>query len=297
MSRSKIPNIKLNNGVEMPILGFGMAFVPSVFIDGDLPDVILNALDEGYRFFDCAPAYNNQAKTVKILLSSGIPRDEFFIKTKIPAAGHGYENTLNAFDSVCKEMGLDYLDGYLIHHPLLDYKSFCDSWRALEKLYKDGCVRSIGMASFLQVHLEHIFDMCEIAPQIDLLECNPFLTVKSCRDYCASKGVHVVNWFAQGGPLVPLKPPPIKDYPVLLENDTMISIARDHGKTPAQVALRWAIQYGMTPLIRTTKKERLVENREIFDFILSDIEMSRIDALNIDRRLGLDPMAHTTLHP
>ena len=297
MSKDLIPAIALNNGVKLPILGFGMAFVPSVFSNDDLPGVINAALDEGYRFFDCAPAYGNQDKAARILRDSGIPREELFVTTKIGAADHGYENTLRAFDSVCKEMGMEYLDAYLIHHPLLDYNSFCESWKALEKLYKDGYVRAIGMASFLEVHLERIFDMCEIPPQIDLLECNPFLTIESCRRYCATRGVHVVSWFSQGGPLVPLKPLAIKDIPILLENGTMNSIAADHGKTPAQIALRWAIQNGMTALTRSSKREHMRENREIFDFVLSDVEMSRIDSINYNRRIGLDPMQHTAQHP
>ncbi|MCL1828838.1 MAG: aldo/keto reductase [Oscillospiraceae bacterium] len=296
-ANNPIPNIKLNNGVELPILGFGMAFVSTVFSDDELPRVIGEALEEGYRFFDCAPAYGNQAKVAKILKNSGVPREELFITTKIPAAGHGYENTLNAYETVTEEMGLDYLDLYMIHHPLLDYESFCASWKALEKLNKEGRVRSIGMASFLEVHLEHIFRMCEIPPQVDLLECNPFLTIESCRAYCASKGVHVVSWFAQGGPLVPLKPYPLKEYPLLMENECVVSIAKAHGRTPAQIPLRWALQKGMTPLVRSSKREHMRENREIFDFVLSDVEMSRLDALNYDRRFGLDPMKHTANHP
>ena len=292
MKENQIPNIKLNNGVEMPILGFGTAV-----LNHEIPRVVNDALEDGYRFFDCAPAYGNQDEVCGALLKSGIPRGELFISTKLPSADRGYEKTLHAFDEVCKGMGLDYLDFYAIHLPGLDYDAFCESWRAMEKLCKEGRIRAIGFSSFAEVHIERILENCDIAPHANLLECNPFFTNIPCREYCATKGIHVVSWFSLGGPLKPLKPYPVKDFPLLLEDEVLLAIAEAHGKTAAQVALRWAVQNGMTPLVKAANREHMIENRGIFDFILSDVEMCRIDELNYDRRFGFDPMKYTENYP
>ena len=293
MPENKIPDIKLNNGVKMPALGFGTAMISQE----EMQVVINGALDAGYRYFDCAPAYGNQAGVCKALLSSGARREELFISTKLPGAERGYEKTLSAFEAVCKEMGLDYLDFYAIHLPQLDFDANAQSWKAMEKLHNEGRIRSIGLSSFMEVHIDHILDICEIPPQADLLECNPFFTNTPVRDYCASKGIHVISWFVLGGPPVLRRPIDVKEHPRLLENERLISIARDHGKTPSQIALRWSIQRGTTALIKASRPEHMRENLGVFDFDLSDVEMGRIEALNYDRRFGLDPMASTSLHP
>jgi len=293
MKENLIPKIKLNNGVEMPVLGFGSAMLAHE----DIPTVIPTALEEGYRLFDCAPAYGNQVEVCKALLSSGVPREEIQISTKLPGADRGYEKTLSAFDAVCHDLGVDYLDFYAIHLPHLDFEANRESWRAMEKLCKEGRIRSIGFSSFIEVHIASILETCEIKPQYDLLECNPFFTNTPARDFCAANGVHVIGWFVQGGPLNPLKPYPVKDYPLLLENEIMVSIAKDHGKTPAQISLRWAVQRGMSALVKASKLEHMRENLGVFDFVLSDVDMSRIESLNYDRRFGLNPMESTNLHP
>ncbi|MCL1828793.1 MAG: aldo/keto reductase [Oscillospiraceae bacterium] len=286
MKENLIPNITLNNGVKMPALGFGTAMIA----DDEIPSVIGDALKEGYRYFDCAPEYGNAGKIGAQLRAGDIPREELFIATKLPAPDHGYDKTLRAFDAACEDMGLDYFDLYVIHHPLLDYDAFCESWKAMEKICKQGRARAIGLSGFLEVHLERIFGMCEIPPQADMFECNPFFTITECRKYCAAKGIHVVNWFPLGGPAVRRHSFPREDNTRLLENETLIDIAKERGKTPAQIALCWAVQKGMTPIPKSSKRERMRENREIFDFVLSDVEMHRTDALNYDRRYGLDPM-------
>lgn len=288
-----IPNIKLGNGVEMPVIGFGSAKIE----EGEFPRVIHDALDEGYRYFDAAFEYGNEDKVGKALREGNVSREELFIATKLPAMDLGYDKTLRAFDTSCKNMGLDYLDLYVIHFPLLDYDAFCESWKAMEKIYKEGRARAIGVSGFFEVHLERILQICEITPHVNMLECNPFITEEACRDYCLSKGIHIISWFILGGPTVPLKSFVRKDTARLLENETLVSIAKNRGRTPAQIAVRWAIQNGMTALYKSSKRERMRENRDVFDFVLSDVEMHQISALNYNRRYGLDTMRYDGVHP
>lgn len=289
-----IPNRTLNNGVEIPTIGFGSATI----IPDELFRVVKDAADEGYRYFDCAPEYGNQDKMGAALRSCGVPREELFIATKLPAPDHGYEKTLRAYDAACEDMGLDYMDLYVIHHPLLDYDGFCESWRAMEKIYKEGRVRAIGVSSFYEVHLERIFRMCEIPPAVDMLECNPFITAVSRREYCAAKGIQVVSWFTLGGPAVPRRKKIQRtDYARVLENETIISIAQEYDRTPAQIVLRWALQYDMIPIPKSNMRERMRENLQIFDFTLKDEDARRLDALNYDRRYGIDPMTFDGVYP
>jgi diketogulonate reductase-like aldo/keto reductase len=279
----------------MPVIGYGTAKIE----DHEFPHVIHNALEEGYRYFDCARDYGaqTQANVGKALRESGFPREELFIATKLPAQDLGYDNTLLSFDEALKDMGLDYLDLYVIHFPLLDYDAFCESWRAMEKIYKEGRARAIGVSGFFEVHLERIFQMCEIPPHVDMLECNPFITEEGCRKYCVSKEIHVVSWFILGGPVVPVKTFVRKDTTRLLENETIISIAKNRNKTPAQITVRWAIQNGMTALYKSSNRERMRQNRDVFDFVLSDVEMHQLNALNYNRRYGLDTMRYDGITP
>lgn len=283
---ANIPTIKLNNGVEMPQLGFGVAGL------GNGPEfraAMNSALENGYRMFDTAPFYENEAETGELLRNCGVKREELFIITKLPNACHAYEDTLKAFHAALKNMGLDYIDQFLIHFPVPSAGKYHEAWAAMEKLYEDGLVRSIGVSNFQEKHLSKILETGHIVPQVNELECNPYLSVRPLRQYCAEKGIRVVNWFPLGGPRNPLVPYPVDDYKVLIDDPVMIEIGGAHGKSSAQVALRWAVQNNITPIPKSANPNRIRQNTEIFDFVLTDEEMARIDALDHNRRLGPDP--------
>jgi diketogulonate reductase-like aldo/keto reductase len=286
MQKTTIPVFTLQNGVEMPQIGYGSAMLDK---GPDLRGAIETALNEGYRFFDAAPDYENEAEVGAALRESGVRREELFICTKLEDAFHKYEDALKAFDSSLKGMGLDYLDLYVIHFPLPKRDLYRDAWRALEKLYKEGLVRAIGFSNFKEPHIRKVLENCEIRPMVNQLECNPYITVDSLRGYCAEQGIRIINWFPLGGPKVPRIPYPTQDHKVLLEDETLRKIGEKYGKSIAQTALRWAVDSGMAPIPKSVLPERIRQNREIFDFSLTREEIKMIDALDHDRRLGPDP--------
>jgi diketogulonate reductase-like aldo/keto reductase len=246
-------------------------------------------LEEGYRFFDMAPFYENEAEVGGILAKCAVPREELFVCSKLESPFHRYDDALKAFDNSLKLTGLDYLDLYLIHFPAPAQNLYCEAWRALEKLYKDGRVRAIGVSNFFEHHLQKVLDVCEIKPMVNELEINPYLTKEADRAFCRKQGVQVVNWFPLGGPRVGLVPYPVENFKVLLEDKVLEEIGGRYNKTTAQIALRWAVDSGIVPIPKASSRERIHENRDIFDFSLTAEELKRLDALNHDRRLGPDP--------
>ena len=286
MNKQPIPEITLSNGVTIPHLGFGVAELKGM---ETIESAIHTALDCGYRFFDDAPFYENEPEVGKVLRESGVRREELFICSKLPNACHAYDKTLRAFDASMKAMGLDYLDMYLIHFPVPSQDLFCDAWRAMERLYREGVVKVIGLSNFMEPHIQKILDHCEIVPQTIELEVNPYYTTPNLRKKCRDNQMHVINWFPLGGPAHPLIPyPEYEDKRVLLEDVVIEEIAKKYGKTNAQVILRWAVENGMTPIPKSSKPHRIAENCDIFDFRLTPEEVARIDALNHDRRFGPD---------
>lgn len=286
MGKNLIPDVTLSNGVKMPAVGFGVAGL------GNGPEfyrAMDSALENGYRLFDTAPFYGNEGEVGEVLRNCGVPREELFIATKLPNACHAYEKTLKAFDTALKSMGLDYLDLYMIHFPTPAQGLYHEAWRALEKLYRDGVVRAIGVSSFQEHHLEKIFQTGEIKPHTNELECNPYLTIRPLCNFCKDNGIRVINWFPLGGPREPLIPYPVSDYKILLEDEVLIEIGRKYGKTSAQVALRWAVDNDIVPIPKSANPGRIQQNCEIFDFSLTAEELARIDALNHDRRFGPEP--------
>lgn len=281
-----IPTVKLNNGVEMPELGFGVAALGN---GQEFRRAMDSALENGYRMFDTAPFYENEAETGDVLRNCGIKREELFITTKLPNACHAYEDTVKAYDAALKNMGLDYIDLFLIHFPVPSVGKYHEAWRAMEKLYEDGRVRAIGVSNFQEKHLNKVFEIGHIVPQVNELECNPYLTVRPLCNFCRDKGIRVVNWFPLGGPRNPLVPYPVEDYKVLIDDPVMIKIGEKYGKSAAQVALRWAVQNDITPIPKSSNPVRIRQNMEIFDFTMSEGELAEVDALNHDRRLGPEP--------
>jgi diketogulonate reductase-like aldo/keto reductase len=283
MNVATIPTVTLRNGVEMPQIGYGSAMLER---GPGLKKTLEVALNEGYRFFDAAPDYENEADVGAALRESGVRREELFVCTKLEDAFHKYEDALKAFDASLKGMGFDYLDLYVIHFPIPKADLYCDAWRALEKLYKDGLVRAIGLSNFHEPHIQKVLENCEILPMVNQLECNPYITVKPLRTYCAKQSIQIINWFPLGGPKVPRIPYPTQDHKVLLEDETLREIGAKYGKTIAQTALRWAVDTGMIPIPKSADPERIRQNRDVFDFSLTSDEIRRIDALDHNRRLG-----------
>ncbi len=282
----KIPTARLSNGVEMPQIGFGVAALGN---GKEFYAAMDSALENGFRMFDTAPFYENEAEVGDVLRHCSVPREELFIATKLPNACHAYEDTLRAFDSALKNMGLDYLDLFMIHFPVPSVGKYPEAWKAMEKLYRDGKVRAIGVSNFQEKHLQKIFETGEIVPHVNELECNPYLTVRPLCNFCQENKIRVINWFPLGGPREPLVPYPTDDFKVLLDEPLLIQIGEKYGKSSAQIALKWAIQNQITPIPKSANPKRIRQNTELFDFEMTKEELEAIDALDHGRRLGPDP--------
>ncbi|WP_306427355.1 aldo/keto reductase [Streptomyces sp. CS227] len=270
---SKVPPIILNNGVQMPQLGFGVWQVP----DDEAFTAVGAALDAGYRSIDTAAAYGNEEGTGKAIARSGIPREELFVTTKLWNSDHGYDAALRAFDSSLEKLGLDHVDLYLIHWPLPAKDTAVDTYKALEKIYSEGRARAIGVSNFLPEHLERLIDATSIIPAVNQIELHPHLQQRAAREYHAEQGITTEAWS------------PLGQGKGLLEVPAVVAIARKHSVTPAQVVLRWHVQLGNVAIPKSVTPSRIVENIDVFSFELDEEDMAAIRALNEDRRLGPDP--------
>ncbi|MEU3180697.1 aldo/keto reductase [Streptomyces albidoflavus] len=270
---SKVPPIILNNGVQMPQLGFGVWQVP----DDEAFTAVGAALDAGYRSIDTAAAYGNEEGTGKAIARSGIPREELFVTTKLWNSDHGYDAALRAFDSSLEKLGLDHVDLYLIHWPLPAKDTAVDTYKALEKIHSEGRARAIGVSNFLPEHLERLIDATSIIPAVNQIELHPHLQQRAAREYHDEQGITTEAWS------------PLGQGKGLLEVPAIVAIAQKHHVTPAQVVLRWHVQLGNVAIPKSVTPSRIVENIDIFSFELDDEDMAAIRALNEDRRLGPDP--------
>jgi diketogulonate reductase-like aldo/keto reductase len=258
----------LNNGVQMPWLGLGVWKVKE-----EVHRAVLAAVEAGYRSIDTAAIYGNEAGVGEAIRDTGIDRDQLFITTKVWNSEQGYESTLQAFNESMKKLRLDYLDLYLIHWPVKG--KYKETWKALEKLYKDGYVRAVGVSNFHVHHLEDLLADSEVVPTVNQVEYHPLLTQQELRAFCKQKGIQMEAWspLMQGN----------LDQPVLTE------IGRKYGKSPAQVILRWDLQNEVVTIPKSVTPERIRENAAIFDFELKSDEMEAISALNQNKRFGPDP--------
>lgn len=270
---SKVPPIILNNGVEMPQLGFGVWQVP----DDEAESTVTTALEAGYRSIDTAAIYGNEEGTGKAITASGIPREDLFITTKLWNSAQGYDSTLRAFDESLDKLGLEYVDLYLIHWPLPARGKFVDTYKAFEKLYTDGRAKSIGVSNFLPEHLETLIEAASVIPAVNQIELHPHLQQRAAREYHAEQGIATEAWS------------PLGQGKGLLEVPAIIAIAQKHGRTPAQIVLRWHLQQGNVVIPKSVTPARIKENIEVFDFSLDTEDIAAISALNEDRRLGPDP--------
>lgn len=262
--------VTLNNGVKMPWLGLGVYEVR----DGrEVEQSVLTALQAGYRSLDTAEAYYNEEGVGMAIRKSGVPREELFVTTKVWNSNQEYETTLRAFENSRKRLGLEYIDLYLIHWPARG--KYLEAWRAFEKLYKEGYVRAIGVCNCHEQHLNAIMENYETIPMVNQVELHPLLSQQRLRNFCKEKGIQMEAW----APLIRGQ----LNIPVLLK------LGKKHGKTPAQIILRWDLQHGIVTIPKSVHDARICENANIFDFQLSDEEMKEIDALNQNYRWGPNP--------
>ncbi|MGG0174985.1 aldo/keto reductase [Gottfriedia acidiceleris] len=267
--------VKLNNGLEMPVIGLGVFQVE----DGQVViDSVKAAIRNGYRSIDTAAIYQNEEGVGQgireALEENNLKREDLFITSKVWNADLGYQSTIDAFELSLKKLGLDYLDLYLIHWPVEG--KYVESWKALETLYKNGKVKAIGMSNFQIHHLKEVMANAEIMPMINQVELHPMLSQVELREFLKANSIQVEAW----APLMQGQ---------LFENETLLQIANKHNKSIAQVVLRWHLQNGVVIIPKSIKEHRIQENANIFDFELTEEDMNQIDSLNQNHRVGPDP--------
>lgn len=262
--------VTLNNGVKMPIIGFGVYQVPNA---EECENAVYEALMAGYRLIDTAAGYLNEEAVGRAIKRSGVPREELFITTKLWVQDADYESAKLAFAKSLKKLELDYLDLYLIHQPFGDYYG---AWRAMEELYRDGKIKAIGVSNFLPDRLMDLIVHNEIMPAINQIETHPFYHQIESAAFMKDQGVQHQSWapFAEG-------------LGNMFGNEVLASIAAKHGKSVAQVVLRWLVQRGVVVIPKSVRKERIVENFNIFDFELSKEDIEQISTLDTGESLFL----------
>ena len=254
--------ITLNNGVTIPILGFGVFQIPAE----ETKQAVLDAIAAGYRHFDTAQAYANEREVGQAIAESGLPREEFFITSKVWLDNYGYEKAYQSVLDSLEKMGLDYLDLMLLHQPFSDYYG---AYRALEDLYREGKLRAIGVSNFYPDRLSDLAAFTEITPQINQVETHPFNQQIFAQENMAKNKIQIESWatFAEG-------------RNGIFTNPVLEEIGRKYGKSTAQVMVRWQVQRGIVCLTKTVKPERMKENLDVFDFELSDADMKAIAGLD-----------------
>jgi len=267
-----VPNVTLNDGNTIPQIGFGVFQVP----EEETYNAVTAALQAGYRSIDTAKAYGNEEGVGKAIADSGIAREELFVTTKLWNDDHGHDEALKAFDTSLSKLGLDYLDLYLIHWPVPAQDRYVDSYKAFEQLRSEGRVRSIGVSNFTEAHLQRLLAETSVVPVLNQVELHPNFTQKELRAFHAEHNIVTEAWspLAQGD---------------LLDNAKLGTIAQAHGKTPAQVVLRWHMQLGNVAIPKSVTPERIAANIDVFDFELTGDEMVTIDTLGNGERRGPDP--------
>lgn len=262
---------RLHNGVQMPYLGLGVYLAD----EGEMVQNAVGwALEAGYRHIDTASAYLNEAGVGKAIRGSGLDRNSVFVTSKVWNTDQGYESTLEAFEKSLERLGMEHLDLYLIHWPVAG--KYRETWRALEKLYREGRIRAIGVSNFLRHHLEDLLQSAEIVPMVNQMEFHPFLVQQELLDFCRAKGIQYEAW----SPLM---------RGAVVQVPEIEALARKYGKTEAQIVLRWNLQKGVVTIPKSANKERIAANAGIFDFELSPEDMARIDGLDRSHRIGPHP--------
>jgi 2,5-diketo-D-gluconate reductase A len=269
----QVPSLTFNNGVQIPQLGFGVFQVPPA----EVIEPVLAALEAGYRLIDTAAMYGNEEGVGKAIAQSGVPRDEIFVTTKLNNPDHGYDATLKAFDTSVSKLGIDVLDLYLIHWPQPKRNAYVETWKAFEKLYADGRVRSIGVSNFATSHLKRLAAETDVKPVANQIELHPGLPQLQLRAFHAEHEILTEAWS------------PIGQGQGLLEDPTIAAIAGRVDRSPAQVVLRWHVQHGNVAIPKSVTPSRIKENIAVFDFELSDEDMAALTDLSGTGRIGPDP--------
>jgi 2,5-diketo-D-gluconate reductase A len=272
----RTPRIKLNNGVTMPNLGFGtFAIAPD-----QTAEAVHTAIRTGYRLIDTAASYRNEKQVGEAVARSGIARADLFVTTKVKIADLGYDKALRAFDTSMGELGLDYLDLYLLHWPVpKQFEQTLAAYTAAEKLLAEGRVRAIGVSNFNTNHLQTLLERTSVVPAVNQIELNPLFSQQALREANARHGIVTESWSPIGGG---------KNVARVLQSPLIGALATQHGKTPVQVVLRWHLQHGLVAIPRSVNPKHIAENFDIFDFELSSTDTA-IDALNANERVGPDP--------
>jgi diketogulonate reductase-like aldo/keto reductase len=276
----------LNNGVEMPQLGFGVFQTPP----DETRDAVTAALDAGYRLIDTAAAYGNERQVGEAVLNSGISRADVFLETKIWISDYGYDETLHSFDKSARKLGVDQIDLLILHQALPSaFDRTLGAYRALETLLADGKVRAIGVSNFMVEHLTTLLDSCEVVPAVNQIEVHPYFAQRAVQDFATAHGILTQAWSPIGGITF------YRDgsHGSTLQDPVIGAIAEAHGKTPAQVMLRWGLQEGRSVIPKSTNPSRIAENIDVFDFELSGSEITAIDRLDTGHRGGPEPEAIT----
>jgi 2,5-diketo-D-gluconate reductase A len=269
-----VPQIPLNSGTSIPQLGFGVFKVDPT----DAQRVVEDALAVGYRHIDTAALYNNEQQVGAAIAASGIPREELFITTKLGNPDHRSGEIIPAFDTSLEKLGLDYVDLYLIHWPMPANGLYVQAWRQLERFYDEHSARAIGVSNFLVPHLQTLLEATDIVPAVNQVELHPIFQQRELSEFAREHGIAIESW----GPLGQGKYD-LFGMPAIQE------LARAHGKTPAQVVIRWHLQAGNIVIPKSNSRERMTENFEVFDFELTPDEFATVTAIDENRRVGGNP--------
>lgn len=267
------PTITLNNGVTIPQLGFGVWQVP----DDEAEHAVAAALQAGYRSIDTAKLYFNEEGVARAIRASAIARDELFVTTKLWNDEHGHDAALRAFDASLQRLGLETIDLYLIHWPVPGQGEYVQAWRALEQIYAEGRARAIGVSNFTVENLQRLIDEADVMPAVNQVELHPQLAQRELRAFHAEHGIATEAWS------------PLGSGKGLLGLPELAAIAARHGRSPAQVVLRWHLQNGVIAIPKSVTPSRIAENFDVFDFTLDAVDLAALDGLDAGRRLGPDP--------
>jgi 2,5-diketo-D-gluconate reductase A len=267
-----VPLMTLNNGVQIPQLGFGVYQVPPA----ETKSAVLDAFEVGYRHIDTAEMYGNESAVGQAVRESGLPRDEIFVTSKLNNGFHDPAAAMRAFDESLATLDIEYLDLFLIHWPMPATLDFVETWKAMEQMYATGKVRAIGVSNFQPAHIQRLLDHTDHVPSVNQIEAHPYLTQDDVRAFDFDNGIVTEAW----SPLARGK---------LIGDPVLAAIGERIGKTSAQVTLRWHVQRGDIVFPKSVKRERMIENFSLFDFSLTPDDMVEISALNRNERTGSDP--------
>lgn len=266
--------IKLNNGVEIPVVGLGVFRAVS---GKETSDAVYWAIKAGYRHIDTAAAYGNEESVADGIARSGVDRKDIFITTKLWCSDIDNGTQIKAFETSLKKLGTDYVDLYLLHWPVEKQKNI-DSWKALESLYKDGKIRAIGVSNYTERHLDELLEVATVCPAVNQVELHPDFSQQPLYDFCMEKGIYLEAWSPLGG-----------QGSNLMQNETLVKLANKYGKTPAQIIIRWNIQRNVIVIPKSVHEDRIKSNFDVFDFALSDEDMEVIKNMNEDKRYAAHP--------